>query len=223
MLRVAALWSGGKDSSIACYKAMENKQDVAVIVNFIWEKPSLAHSLSIIKLQSEALRKPYYEAHVKEPYFEEYRKTILKLKQDFKIEAVVTGDISYVDNFHGNWIDDVCKGTGVDVIKPIWELERAAILDELVSKGFKPMFTCVKEPWFTEDWLGRMLDTQAIKDLNDLHKKNGVDLCGEMGEYHTMVLDAPFFDKKIRISKYTKEKFNEAFILNPKQASLESK
>jgi diphthine-ammonia ligase len=220
-MKVAALWSGGKDSSLSCYKAInENKLDVAVIVTFIWEKPSLAHPLSVIHHQAEALQIPLHEANVKEPYKEEYRKTILKLKQDHGIEAVVTGDISYVDDFHGNWIDDVCKGTGVEVIKPIWELDRASILSELMTQGFKPMFTCVKEPWFTKEWLGRMLDNQSIKELKEMHKKNNVDLCGENGEYHTMILDAPFFKKKITIPKYTIEKINEAYVLKPAQVSL---
>jgi uncharacterized protein (TIGR00290 family) len=222
-MKVAALWSGGKDSSLACYRAIENKLDVALLVNFIWEKPSKAHSLTVVRLQAEALQKPSYEAHVKEPYFEEYHKTMLKLKQDYGVEAVVTGDITYIDDFHGNWIDDVCKGTGLEVIKPLWEFARTTILDELITKGFKPMFTCVKEPWFTQEWLGRTLDSKAVEDLTELHKKNGVDLCGENGEYHTMVLDAPFFKKKIKITKFTTEKFNEVFALNPTEAVLEAK
>ena len=117
-MKVAALWSGGKDSCLACYKAIEHKHDVVLLVNFVWEKPSLAYSLTVVRLKAEALQKPSYEAHVKEPYFEEYRKTMLKLKQEYGIEAVVTGDISYVDSFHGNWIDDVCKGTRALPIKP---------------------------------------------------------------------------------------------------------
>jgi diphthine-ammonia ligase len=222
-MKAAALWSGGKDSSLATYKAIQNKLDVTLLANFIWEKPSVAHALNILKLQAEALQKPNLEIHVKEPYFEEYHKAIIKLKQDHGIEAVVTGDITIVDNFHGNWVTNVCKGTGVEVINPLWEFPRAKVLEEIITNGFKPMFTCVKEPWFTQDWLGRTLDAQAVKDLTELHNKNGVDLAGEKGEYHTMVLDAPFFKKKIKITKFTKEKRDEAFYLNPTEASLEPK
>lgn len=222
-MKVASLWSGGKDSSLACYKAMENKLDVVVLANFIWEKPSVAHALNIVRLQAEAIQKPSLEIHVKEPYFDEYHKAIIKLKQDYGIEAVVTGDITIVDSFHGNWVTNVCKGTGVEVINPIWGFERSKVLEELTSKGFKPMFTCVKEPWFTPDWLGRTLDNKAVEDLKELHEKNGVDLCGEMGEYHTMVLDAPFFEKKIKVAKFTTEKRNDAFFLNPTEVSLEPK
>lgn len=219
-MKVVALWSGGKDSSLACYKAMEERLDVASIVTFIWEKPSLAHPLSVIELQSEALQIPLYKVKVGEPYFEEYRKTISQLKKDYVIEGVVTGDISYVDSFHGNWIDDVCKGIGVEVIKPLWGLDRFAILDELISKGFKAMFTCVKQPWFNEKWLGRILDKQSIKDLKELNQKFGMDICGELGEYHTMILDAPLFKQTVNISKFNKEKINDIFILKPTSLSL---
>lgn len=222
-MKVAALWSGGKDSCLAYYKAMKNKHDVALIVTFIWEKPSLAHSLSIIKLQSEACQTPFFWAKVKEPYFEAYRETISELRKDYGIEGVVTGDISYVDSFHGNWIDDVCRGTGVEVIKPLWGLNRSQILEELITNGFKVIFTCAKQPWFDEKWLGRMLDRQSMKDLKKLNEKYGVDMCGEMGEYHTMTLDAPMFSKTIQISEFKREKIDNAFILEPIQFSLAPK
>jgi uncharacterized protein (TIGR00290 family) len=222
-MRVAASWSGGKDSCLACHKAIAQGYDVTHIVTFIWETPSLAHPLSVIELQSEALKIPRHEAKVREPYFEAYRETISQLKKDYGIEGLVTGDISYVDSFHGYWIDDVCKGTGVEVIKPLWGLDRSAIVDELISKGFKAMFTCVKEPWFNEEWLGRILDKQSVKDLKDLNQKYGMDICGEMGEYHTMILDAPFFKQTIQISKFDKEKINGMFILKPTNFSLAPK
>ena len=222
-MKVAALWSGGKDSSLAYYKAVKDKLDVVSIVTFIWEEPSLAHPLSLIRLQSEAIQTPLYEARVKEPYFEEYRETIFQLKKVHGIEGIVTGDISYVDSFHGNWIDNVCKGTGVEVIKPLWGLDRSQILSELISKGLKPVFTCVKLPWFNEKWLGRILDKQTMKELKVLSQKYGIDICGEKGEYHTMILAAPFFKQAINISEFKEEKINGTFILKPTNFSLAPK
>jgi diphthine-ammonia ligase len=222
-LKVAALWTGGKDSSLACYKAMKDKYDVALIVTFIWEKPSLAHPLSVIKLQSEVLRIPFLWDKLKAPYFEAYREAISELKKEYGVEGVVTGDISYVDSFHGNWIDDVCKGTGVEVVKPLWGLDRSQILEELIASGFKVIITCAKEPWLDEKWLGRTIDTQSMKDLKEVNKKNGMDLCGEMGEYHTMTLGAPFFTKTIQVSEFKKEKIDNAFVLEPIGLSLAPK
>jgi uncharacterized protein (TIGR00290 family) len=222
-MKVAALWTGGKDSSLACYKAIKNKHDVAFVATFIWEQPSLSHPLSIIKLQSEALRIPFLWEKVQPPYLEAYRQAILELKKEYGIEGVVTGDISYVDSFHGNWIDDVCKDTDVEVIKPLWELDRSKIIEDLVSSGFKAIFSCVKEPWFNEKWLGRPLDAQSIAELKELNEKTGMDICGEMGEYHTMTVDAPFYEKTIKLSRFKTEKINEAFVMEPFDFSLTPK
>ena len=222
-MKVAVLWTGGKDSSLSCYKVLKDKFDVAFVVTFIWEQPSLAHPLSIIKLQSEALQIPFLWERIQPPYFEAYRKAILELKKDYGIEGVVTGDISYVDSFHGNWIDDVCKDTDVEVIKPLWELDRFKIIEDLMSSGFKVIFTCAKEPWFNEKWIGRTIDARSFKELKELNKKTGMDICGEMGEYHTMTLDAPFYKKTIQVPKFKTEKINEAFLMDPIDLSLASK
>jgi len=221
-MKVAALWTGGKDSSLACYKVMK-EHEVPFVVTFIWEKPSLSHPLSIIKLQAEALKTPFSWYKLKAPYFESYRNAITELKKEYGIEAVVTGDISYVDAFHGNWIDDVCKGTGVQVIKPLWEKDRKRIMEDLLSSGFKVMLTCVKEPWMTEEWLGKVIDWPRLKEIEELHQKNGLDICGEFGEYHTMTIDAPFFTQTIQVSKFTKQKVDNAFIMEPVELSLAPK
>ena len=202
---------------------MKEDHDVAFIVTFIWETPSLAHPLPLIALQSKALGIKHVEARVKEPYFEQYRETISRLIKEDGIEGIVTGDISFVDSFHGNWIDDVCKGLSVEVIKPLWGLERYKILDELVSQGFKAIFTCVKQPWFDEKWLGRIIDRDCMKDLQELDAKYGMDICGEMGEYHTMILDAPIFKKTIEVSNFSKERKDNLLFIKINKASLKQK
>jgi uncharacterized protein (TIGR00290 family) len=166
---------------------------------------------------------PFLWDRLKAPYFKSYREAITELKTEYGIEAVVTGDISYVDAFHGNWIDDVCKGTGVKVIKPLWEMDRKRIMEDLLSSGFKVMLTCVKEPWMTEEWLGKIIDWQRLKEIEELHETKGLDICGEFGEYHTMTIDAPFFTSSIQVSKFTKQKVDNAFIMKPVELSLAPK
>lgn len=222
-MKVVALWTGGKDSSLACYKILKRGYDVAFAMTFIWDQPSLAHPLAMIKLQSEVLRIPFYWERVAPPYFEAYRKGILELKEEYGIQGVVTGDISYVDSFHGNWVEDVCRGTGVEVIKPLWDMDRLRIVEDIVGNGFKVIFTCVKEPWFREEWLGRTIDSQAIKELQKLNEETGMDICGENGEYHTMTIDAPLFKKAIKVSKFETEKVRDAYIMKGVDLSVAPK
>jgi len=222
-LKVAALWSGGKESCLACHKAVKGGFDVAFIVTFVWETPIVCHPLSLMSLQSEALGIPHVKTKVKEPYFEEYREAISRFIKEDGIKGIVTGDISFVDSFHGNWIDDVCRGLSVEVIKPLWGLDRCQILNELVSQGFKAVFTCVRKPWFDEKWLGRELDRDCLKELKELNDKHGIDLCGERGEYHTMIIDAPIFKEVIQISRFSKEKKDSLLFMKPTQFFLKPK
>ncbi|MCW4010677.1 MAG: diphthine--ammonia ligase [Candidatus Bathyarchaeota archaeon] len=220
-MKVAISWTGGKDSALACIKAQKS-HEVALFVNFRWDKPSLSHPMAIAKLQSEAVNKPFLWERVQDPYLESYRLSILYLKNKCGIDAIVTGDIT-VDAFHGKWIDEVCKDTGVQVIKPLWEKDRTTLMEDLLESKLKVTLTCVKEPWFTEDWLGRTIDEKCYQDLQELHKKNGVDICGEFGEYHTMVMDAPFFTKTIHMPSFTKMKTENGFIMEPTGLSLKPK
>lgn len=222
-MMVAVSWSGGKDSCLAYQKAMAQGHDVTYIVTFIWENPSRAHPLPLIALQSKALGIKHVEARVKEPYFQQYRETISRLIKENGIEGIVTGDISFVDSFHGNWIDDVCKGLNIEVIKPLWGVDRYEILNELISQGYKAVFTCVKQPWFDEKWLGRELDWECLKELEELRDKYGIDLCGELGEYHTMMIDGPIFKEAIEISKFSKEKQDTVLFMRISELSLKPK
>jgi len=222
-MKVAVSWSGGKESCLACYKAMAGGSDIAFLVTFLWETRFVCHPLSLMRLQSKALGIPHVKVKVKEPYFKEYREAISRFIKEDGIEGIVTGDISVVDSFHKWQIDDVCKGLSVNVVKPLWGLDRYQILNELVSKGFKAVFTCVRQPWFDEKWVGRELDRGYLKDLKELKVKHGIDLCGERGEYHTIIIDAPIFKEVIQISKFSKEKKGSLFFMKPTQFFLRPK
>jgi uncharacterized protein (TIGR00290 family) len=222
-MKIAVLWTGGKDSSLAYYKIIKRNLDVTLIATFIWDKAPLSHPLPLIRLQSRALQTPICLERVSPPYFKNYRQAIIELKEDFGVDAVATGDISTVDRFHGNWIDEVCKDTGVEVIKPLWEMNRQRIVEALVRNGFKVIFTCVKKPWFSEEWLGRTIDGEAIKELVRLNQETGLDICGENGEYHTMTVDGPFYKKTINISKFETEEVNDAYLMKPVEIGLTPK
>lgn len=206
---------------MACIDAQKN-HEIALFVNFRWDEPSLSHPLSITRMQSQAVNKPFLWERVQTPYLESYKASIIYLKNKYGIEAVVTGDIT-VDAFHGKWIDKVCKDTGVEVIKPLWEQNRTKLMKKLLASGLEVILTCVKEPYFTEDWLGRKIDDRCLQDLQALHEKNGVDICGEFGEYHTMVMDAPFFTKTVQISTFKMQKTENSFIMEPVGLSLKPK
>lgn len=222
-MKVAVSWSGGKESCLAYLKAIALGHNVDCIVTFVGDKPFVCHPLYLMSLQSEALQIPHFRLQVEEPYLETYRRKISSLIETRKIEGIVTGDISLIDMFHQNWIETACEGLNVDVIKPLWKLDPLQIINEVISGNLKAIFTCVKQLWFNEMWVGRELDRSALKDLEGISNIYGVHLCGENGEYHTVVVDAPIYKEAIEISKFSREKDNSFFFIKITDFSLKPK
>jgi len=222
-MKVAVSWSGGIESALACHKAIKEGYDVAYLVVFVADTwPSFCHPLSIMELQSKAMGIPLLKLNVKEPFEQTYREAIKKLIEN-GVKGIVTGDIYVVDDLHGRWMDRVTKGLDISVIMPLWEQDTKKVLEEEVTTGFRSVFTCLGQKWFTEEWLGRELNKTSYKELMTLSKKNGVDPCGENGEYHSMTIDGPTFKEIVEISKFTKEKHDDRLFIKIKEYSLKPK
>jgi len=221
-VRVAVLWSGGKESNLACQRVMAQGHEVAVLVTFIFDDwPSVCHPLSIMSLQSEALGIPHVTLRVAEPYKEAYRDSIRNLVRTDGVQGIVTGDI-WIEE-HRRWMESVCEGLGVHVIMPLWNENTRDLLNAAISSGFRPVFTCVKERWFDAGWIGHQLDGQRVEALKSLHDRFGIDICGENGEYHTMVLDGPIFKQSIRIEEFAVERKGSVLLLRPHRLSSQRK
>jgi uncharacterized protein (TIGR00290 family) len=218
-MKVAISWSGEKESCLAYHRAVTQGHKVAFLITVVLNDwPSLCHPLSIMSLQSQALGIRHLTFKVREPHMEGYREIVAKLAREEGIEGLVTGDI-WIDD-HRRWMEDVCKGLPVAPIMPLWGISGEELLGEVVSKGLKPVFTCVKEPWFDDSWLGSQLDAATIRSLKEMAARHGIDICGERGEYHTMVLDGPGFKRPIEISESTKGRKGSVLILNVKRSNL---
>ena len=214
-MKVAVSWSGGLESSLSCHKVIEEGHDVDCLVAFVLDKywPAMGHPPEIMRLQSESIGIPLIMLKVEEPYKEGYNKAIASLIETRGIEGIVTGDIYVVDDVHGNWIETVTEGLDIKVIVPLWEQDTFEVLDDELSSGFRAVFTCVKPPFFDQEWIGKELNKDTVKDLLALVEEKGIDPCGENGEYHTMVIDGPIFKKPIEIPKFTKEKSETRFFM----------
>lgn len=218
-MKVAVSWSGGLESSLACHKVIEAGYDLDCLVVFILDQywPAMGHPPEIMRLQSESMGIPIVMLKVEKPYKEGYKKAIANIIETRRIEGIVTGDIYVVDDFHGNWMESVTKGLDIKVIMPLWKKDTSEVLDDEMSSGFRAVFTCVKQPWFDKEWIGRELNKNTVEDLLTLVKKYGIDPCGENGEYHTMVIDGPMFKQSIKIPNFTKEQANSRFFMKIKE------
>ena len=202
--RAAMLWTGGKDSSLALHEARRDGFDVQCLVTFAPGVPDfLAHPLKFMMMQAQALGLPHYVFPVNEPYETSYETCLRRLRDEMGIGTVITGDIAEVGG-SPNWIRARSGPVGMNVHTPLWGRDRGDLLAQLLAHGFKVRFSCIKTRWLAEDWVGRELDDTAIEDLRIVRERTGLDLCGEEGEYHTLVTDGPQFQRAIRIGGYSR-------------------
>lgn len=221
--RAAVLWTGGKDCSLSLYLAGIFGYKIAELVTFVPKKGVfLAHPLHFMKYQAKALSLPHRQIVIKAPFMLSYKSAIRSLKEVDKIDALVAGDIAEVAG-HPNWIRECCEESDIEALTPLWGIQREEVLEKLLSLGFKVIFSCVKKPWFSEDWLGRELDQNAVYDLRILGTATSLDICGEQGEYHTLVLDGPIFGKTIAVKDYSRCSKNSIMYLDVTSVVLDEK
>jgi len=217
------LWTGGKDSCLALYQAELLGYEVESLITFIPDDSEFrAHPLKFMNLQAEAMERPHFTLEISEPYKESYEKAIAYLREKHGIEILIIGDIAEVDG-HTNWIRECSKYSGADVLTPLWGVDRHSHMENLISINLRVIISCVKYPWFSEDWLGREINENSLAELSKLNMEMGVDISGENGEYHTLVLDGPMFKKRLQISDYVKCTKDSLMYIDIKKMSLQEK
>lgn len=194
------LWTGGKDCALAMHMSMQAGVCIDCLVTFAPTNARFrSHPLHIMQSQTNAIGRPWQRMEIVEPYFDSYRQALARLRDERGIGCVVTGDIAEVDG-HPNWIRQCAEGLGIDVATPLWGMDRAEMLDALVSESFVAVITAVKLSALDSAWIGRQIDRRTADELLDLQESRGVDACGENGEFHTMVVNAPFFARGVDLA-----------------------
>lgn len=95
----------------------------------------------------------------------------------------------------------------IEGVYPLWKKDTKALLQEFLSLGFKAITVCVNAKLLGEEFVGRVIDEQFIKDLPE-----NIDVCGENGEFHTFVFDGPIFKKPVDF--VIGEKVKKSYTLN---------
>ncbi|MGY0288737.1 MAG: Dph6-related ATP pyrophosphatase [Candidatus Methanodesulfokora washburnensis] len=205
MIPAVASWSGGKDSCLAYYKAIQSGFNVKYLVNFVGKDGRASgHGLrrEVLALQAEALGVPIIqEVTTWETYEERFKDVMSRLKQK-GINAAVFGDIWIPE--HLEWVAKVCNEIGIAYVEPLWNHDTLELLKEFISLGFRAIVVSVRADLLSDDWLGREIDYKFIEDMIAINKTRNIDLCGERGEYHTLVIDGPIFRKRLRIVERNK-------------------
>lgn len=223
-MRVAVLATGGKDSTLALHRVLSKGYEVKFLVSMLplREDSWMFHypNMHLIDLFSEAVGIPLVKCEtsgVKEVEVEDLKSLIAPLD----VDGLVSGAIA--SNYQRTRIEAICKQLGLKCITPLWQEKPQKILKEILDLKFEAIITGVFAYGFSKEWLGRKIDCETVKALADLNKRFGVSLVGEGGEYETLVLDAPFFNKKLKILEAEKVWKNQSGYFIVKKAKLEEK
>jgi len=207
-MRVAILFSGGKDSTFALKVALEQGWDVRYLVTMVSERDDswMFHHPCIeqTKLQSQAVGIKQLlktTSGVKEEEVKDLVEVLLGIKDE--IDGVVSGALA--SRYQKDRIDALCKELDLRSIAPLWGKNQQMFMQEIVDSGMDAIIVGVSCEGMGKEWLGRIIDSRAINDLQKLNERFGINVAGEGGEFETFVMDAPFFKKRIVFGEMEKK------------------
>ena len=222
-MKVAVAWSGGKDSCLACYKAIKEGYNVkSLLIMMADDATSNFHLISsdLLDVQSDAIGIPIVKQVTSPDMYEEnFKKALLDFKKK-GVDGLVTGDVFDVAFHEEGWLDRICHEVGLTPVRPLWHLDTNQILTEFINEDFKAIIVRVKNEVLGLEWLGREINQTFFKDLLNIET---IDPCGEHGEFHSFVTDGPLFKNRIEITDSEKTTINGYGRLKIKQYSIKSK
>jgi ABC transporter with metal-binding/Fe-S-binding domain ATP-binding protein len=202
---VAALFSGGKDSTYAVYLVQQKGWNVKYLVSMMpGEDSYLFHipNAHLTRLHSEAMEIPLKQTAVSGEPGEELE--VLKgVLSELDIEGLITGAIA--SDYQWSRFNRIGEEIGVKVFSPVWRKEQRRVLEDIILAGFEVIIVGVSAEGLDESWLGRHVDEDCLENLQRLVEKKGINISGEGGEYETLVLDGPSFTKKLVIKDAERE------------------
>ena len=188
--RAAISWSAGKDSCLAWLRAREQGLDVQTFLTMCEpDGTSKSHALepALIAAQVRAMGGTWRQACV--PAGEYARVFDAELAQLVATghTHLVFGDIDLAA--HRDWLEPACARAGLVAVFPLWGIARADVARLILAQGIRARLVCVDTRWLDASFCGRDYDAALLAQL-----PAGVCPCGEGGEFHTFVFDAPGFD-----------------------------
>lgn len=210
-MKIAALFSGGKDSTYSIFLAKQMGHEISCLLNIVpYSDESLIFhypNVRLTSLLSQSLNIPLLHAATtgieKTTEISILDSLILNSIEKYSISGLVHGGIN--SNFQRRIFQKICDKYDIQLISPIWKTNPNDYLSSLIEDGFKVMITSVSAMGLDVKWLGVVLDGKSLSELKYLSEKYQFNLTFEGGEGETLVLDCPLYTKKLHITKFVKK------------------
>jgi ABC transporter with metal-binding/Fe-S-binding domain ATP-binding protein len=209
-MKLASLFSGGKDSTYAIYMIQKKGHKVACLLSIFpkSEESHLLHhpNLQWTKLQSESMNIPQLTTCCISDETDDELFAIENLlknaKKNFHIEGLVHGGIK--SKFQKEKFESLCSKLDLIAIAPLWDTEPKQYMSDLLDSNFIFIMTTVSSDGLDDKWLGKPISKYDIDTLRQLSDKFKFNLNFEGGEAETFVIDCPLFSNSIKINRNKK-------------------
>jgi len=201
-MKLAVLFTGGKDSTYALYLAQKAGHQIVGLItlrsknqaSYMFHTPAIEITL----LQAQALELPQIIKETpgqKEKELADLEDVLQHAKKKWEIEGVVTGAL--FSEYQSSRIENICSKLDLKVLSPLWHKPQEEEMKELLENKIQFIFTAVAAEGLDKSWLNKIITKKELQKLKLLQEKNGINLAGEGGEFESLVLDCPLFKKKI--------------------------
>jgi uncharacterized protein (TIGR00290 family) len=196
-------WSSGKDASFAFFLLKRDKQyhisALLTAVSAQFKRVSMHGTrMEVLEKQAELMQIPLEKIYVPENAdMETYNKTLENKLISFSEKGICTyafGDI-FLEDLRRYREDQLLK-VNAKAIFPLWKMDTKTLVSQIEDAGIIAKIICVNDKYLGKEFLGRTINRSLINDFPP-----NVDPCGENGEFHTLVIDAPFFKEKMKIKE----------------------
>ncbi|MBU2637715.1 MAG: diphthine--ammonia ligase [Nanoarchaeota archaeon] len=205
-MKLGALFSSGKDSSYALYLMKKQGCEISCLItiksknkdSFMFHTPAI----EMASLQSKAMGIPilFHETKgEKEIELKDLELAIKSAKGKYQIQGIITGAL--YSEYQSERISKIADKLGLKVFSPLWHKSQEEEMREIIKQGFEFILTSIAADGLDKSWLGRKITMEDVDKLVKINQKNGLNIAFEGGEAESLVLNAPFFKKRIVIEE----------------------
>src|SRR3989344_5931463 len=198
-MKLASLFSGGKDSTYALYLAKKFNHKISCLITLDSKNPD-SYMFHTPVYQVDSIAEKLHLPLIKDSTAGEKEKELIDLKKAmelaikrYKIQGVVTGAVA--STYQASRIQKICNELDIYCFNPLWQKNQVELLNELIKNNFKFKIVKVAADGLDNSWLGKIIDKNNLSVLIGLSKKFGFNPAFEGGEAETEIVDCPLFRK----------------------------
>lgn len=204
-MKLASLYSGGKDSTYSIFLMEQAGHEVPLLVSV---QPSDTDSMmfhtpniEIVGEIAQSMRKKLLTARAEKGEELAVLFRLIEQAKGLGAEGIVTGAIQ--SDYQFTRIDMLCHEAGLRCFSPLWRKSQSLLLRDVIEAGIRAVVVATAAEGLGVRHLGRIIDRTFAEEIETLNRKTGVNQCGEGGEYETFTLDSPLHREELTIADYS--------------------